>query len=249
LIAGGNLAAAIGREPQPARSAARVVEALARAVEHAHKNGLIHRDRKPSNVLLDHVTELPTGSAPRSAIDDPNLVVKIADFGLAKRLEGTRDLTETGAILGRPCYMAPKQVIPDQPVGPGADIYALGAILYELLTGRPPFQGMSSVEVLIQVRAVDSVPPVCYQLPGDLGPDARIGFARARLLVTDGEHRVTSFDLTTRKVLETIDVQLDRNNYPPGPRQYLPPREKVTVDPRNRSSPRSARFPHGSNDR
>jgi serine/threonine-protein kinase len=180
LIEGGSLAEKIARQPQPAGDAARLVEALARAVGYAHECGIVHRDLKPANVLLasggreppvrDSEAEGPTGgSRPPLAAWVP----KIADFGLAKLLEQEGDAgpTQTGAILGTPSYMAPEQAQGHGPaVGAAADQYALGAILYDLLTGRPPFQGTTLLETLEQVQTREPVPPsqLLDKVPADL---------------------------------------------------------------------------------
>src|SRR5205823_6189821 len=140
--------------PQPAQPAAQLVETLARAIHYAHQRGILHRDLKPANVLLT------TDGIP-----------KVTDFGLAKRLEGTVGQTQSGAIVGTPCYMAPEQASGQtKELGPAADVYALGAILYETLTGRPPFQGATTLETLEQVRFQEPVPPGRLQpkLPRDL---------------------------------------------------------------------------------
>jgi serine/threonine-protein kinase len=118
-----------------AREAAALTETLARAIHHAHQHGIVHRDLKPANVLL-------------TADGTP----KIADFGLARLLDGDARQTQSGAVLGTPSYMAPEQAAGQgQAVGPAADVYALGAILYELLTGSPPFTGRTPLETLRQV--------------------------------------------------------------------------------------------------
>ena len=138
-------------EPLPPRDAARLMETIARAVGYFHARGVCHLDLKPSNILLD--------GEPGAAWE--TVSPKISDFGIA-RLEGEPGTTETGANgpKGTPSYMAPEQVaaLPGT-IGPAADIYALGALLYHLLTGRPPFQGASSAETLDQVRNQDPVPP------------------------------------------------------------------------------------------
>jgi eukaryotic-like serine/threonine-protein kinase len=152
FMAGGSLARRLGGRPQPPREAATLMEELARAVDYAHKQGVVHRDLKPANVLL---TEQG--------------YPKLADFGLAKFAEN--GLTTSGAILGTPAYMAPEQAAGDsRAVGPAADIYALGAILYELLTGRPPFQGATPLETLELALTQEPVPPSQLQgkLPRDL---------------------------------------------------------------------------------
>jgi WD40 repeat protein len=140
--------------PQPAREAAALAETLARAVHYAHGRGVVHRDLKPANVLLD-----AAGTA------------KIADFGLAKRLEAGTGQTQTGDVLGTPGYMAPEQAAGrGKAVGPAADVYALGAVLYELLTGRPPFQGATPYDVLLQVVSAEPIPPrrLLPKTPADL---------------------------------------------------------------------------------
>ncbi|MCO6458439.1 MAG: protein kinase [Pirellulaceae bacterium] len=143
LVEGGNLAEKIQGVPQPARQAAALVAALAEAVHLAHERGIVHRDLKPGNILL-------------AADGTP----KVTDFGLARRMDDTEGLTITGAIVGTPSYMAPEQARTDKnAVGPATDIYALGAILYELLTGRPPFRAESATATLQQVLADEPVSP------------------------------------------------------------------------------------------
>jgi tetratricopeptide (TPR) repeat protein len=155
LVEAGTLAGRLSGTPQPARWAAELVETLAWAMQHAHERGLVHRDLKPANVLL---------SADGTA--------KISDFGLAKRVqEGAGSPTQSGEILGTPAYMAPEQAAGEiTKVGPAADVYALGAILYELLTGRPPFVGANALETLLQVRQQEPVSPrrLLPSIPRDL---------------------------------------------------------------------------------
>jgi serine/threonine protein kinase len=153
-VGGGSLEGQLGGTPVPPRRAAGLVLDLARAVQHAHERGIVHRDLKPANVLLTEAG-----------------VAKVADFGLAKLLDVGRGRTQTGAVLGSPSYMAPEQAWGKvRDIGPAADVYALGAILYELLTGRPPFVGASTLETLDQVRTHDPAPPQALQpkVPADL---------------------------------------------------------------------------------
>jgi serine/threonine-protein kinase len=142
-IDGTTLRALLDQGPLPPRTAARYLAAIARAVHDAHEHGVLHRDLKPSNVLIDRDGQ-------------PH----VADFGLAKQVHGGASLTRTGAIVGTPCYMAPEQAFgnPDG-LTRASDVYSLGAILYELLTGRPPFRAASTVDTLLLVREQDPVPP------------------------------------------------------------------------------------------
>src|SRR5262249_22769839 len=156
-VDGGSLAQKLGGMPLPPAEAARLVEALARATHEAHRQGIVHRDLKPANGLLT------AGGTP-----------KITDFRLAKDLEAEVFLSHTprGTLLGTPSYMAPEQAWgKTEEVGPAADVYALGAILYEALTGRPPFRAQRLLEVLEQVRSQEPLPPARLQprLPRDLG--------------------------------------------------------------------------------
>jgi WD40 repeat protein/tRNA A-37 threonylcarbamoyl transferase component Bud32 len=152
FCAAGSMAQKLDGTPLPPMEAARLVETLARAMEAAHQKGIVHRDLKPANILL---------------LDDGT--PKITDFGLAKKLNEAGQ-TATGAVMGTPSYMAPEQAgmassawaSPGRKSGeitPAADVYALGAILYELLTGRPPFRAPSALDTLLQVVSDDPVPP------------------------------------------------------------------------------------------
>jgi serine/threonine-protein kinase len=162
-VNGGSLHGKIGNTPQPVLHAAQTVQVLAQAMDFAHRLGVIHRDLKPSNVMLTlpktpGSTESTTSSAP--LVEQLYGTPKIADFGLAKKLEEDGGQTRTGTILGTPSYMAPEQAQgKSKGVGPLADQYALGAILYEMLTGRPPFRGESVWDTLEQVRTQEPVPP------------------------------------------------------------------------------------------
>jgi serine/threonine-protein kinase len=143
FVDGGSLQNTLTGTPLPAREAARLVETLARAMQAAHQDGVIHRDLKPANVLLTK-TGIP----------------KITDFGLAKQLGQDSGQSHTGQIMGTPSYMAPEQAAGNvKTIGAAADIYALGAMLYELLTGRPPFKAASVLDTLEQVRTQEPVPP------------------------------------------------------------------------------------------
>jgi tetratricopeptide (TPR) repeat protein/tRNA A-37 threonylcarbamoyl transferase component Bud32 len=159
------------QDPLPAREAAAVVEPIARGVAFAHANGVVHRDLKPDNVLMaDAEPKTPPGPAPR--LSPSARVPKVTDFGLAKTLGGgDSTLTVTGAILGTPGYMAPEQAGGESKrAGPAADVWALGAILYRLLTGRPPFAAATPHETLYQVIAADPPSPsdLVPKLPKDL---------------------------------------------------------------------------------
>jgi serine/threonine-protein kinase len=151
LVEGGTLAREVAGQPLAPRRAAELVEVIARAVGHAHSRDVVHRDLKPANVLL--------------AADGP----KVADFGVAVVLDP--DTTaRTGLLAGTPSYMAPEQTAGSKNVGPPADVYALGAILYECLTSRPPFKAATALETLDLVRGQPPVPPADLQpgVPRDL---------------------------------------------------------------------------------
>jgi WD40 repeat protein len=162
-VDGGSLAPRVRGTPLPPRAAAALVETIARAVHHAHERGVIHRDLKPANVLLAG----PVTTRCQRVGDDATHTQgacgyepKITDFGLAKRLDADALRTRTGAVLGTPSYMAPEQARgQNRAVSPATDVYALGAILYELLTGRPPFKGATPVDTVLQLLDTEPIPP------------------------------------------------------------------------------------------
>ncbi|HQR08281.1 MAG TPA: serine/threonine-protein kinase, partial [Gemmatales bacterium] len=148
LIEGSSLSQAKNQRPKgetpkdQQRWAASLVAQVARAVHHAHQRGILHRDLKPGNVLLDNNGE-------------PH----VTDFGLAKKVEGGSDLTNTGAIVGTPAYMAPEQARCDKSLSTAADVYSLGAILYDLLTDRPPFQANTPLDTILEVLEKEPAKP------------------------------------------------------------------------------------------
>lgn len=166
-IDGGPLNLRLAGQPLPPAHAASLIETLARAVHYAHSQGVVHRDLKPANVLLQFADSSPPLDLP----DFQSAVPKITDFGLAKFVDSADGPTQTGEILGTPSYMAPEQAGGRaNTVGPATDVYALGAILYECLTGRPPFRAASALETLDQVRNEEPVSARLLQprIPRDL---------------------------------------------------------------------------------
>ncbi len=177
IINGQSLARRLADGPIPAREAASLLAPIARAMDYAHRHGVLHRDLKPSNILLDE-----------------DGIPHVADFGLAKRLDVDLDLTSSGAIVGTPGYMAPEQVgIGRGRIGPASDVYSLGAILYQMLTGRPPFQAATAIDTVFLVLEQDPLPPrllnprvdrdlemislKCLQKPADLRYSTAAGLA------------------------------------------------------------------------
>ncbi|OHB75711.1 MAG: hypothetical protein A2W31_09875 [Planctomycetes bacterium RBG_16_64_10] len=217
FVDGESLAERTRGVPQPPRQAAALTATLAHAIQAAHQHGIVHRDLKPGNVLLGrpddavHLCKLP--QAQRDYACDTSALgeLKITDFGLAKQLQSDSDLTHTGDIVGTPSYMAPEQASGlSHMAGPLVDVYAIGAILYELLTGRPPFRGAHTLETLEQVGHNEPVP--CRQLqpkvPRDLeticlkclekAPSKR--YASAQSLAQDLESFLAGMPIRARRV-------------------------------------------------
>lgn len=174
-VAGTTLARRLAEGPMPPREAAALLAPICRAIHYAHDRGVLHRDLKPSNILIDEEGR-------------PH----VSDFGLAKRVEAEEHLTLSGAVLGTPSYMAPEQAAGKRGnLGPASDVYSLGTILYQMLTGHPPFQGATPVETVLLVLEQEPLPPrllnpradrelemialKCLQKP----PELRYGTAKA----------------------------------------------------------------------
>jgi serine/threonine protein kinase/WD40 repeat protein len=220
LVEGETLAARIGSlpetnsQPWPAREAAALVASLAVAVQFAHEQGVIHRDLKPANILLaarKKASESSSTSLQPGSSGPLNEIAKITDFGLAKVFRDDADgQTQTGSVLGTPSYMAPEQASGYGHIGPQADVYALGAILYELLAGRPPFREATAVATLQQVL---NEQPVALrrlnpQVPRDLATicekclskEPRSRYASAGGLASDLERFLNDRPIQARRI-------------------------------------------------
>ncbi|MBX9787920.1 MAG: transporter substrate-binding protein [Pirellulales bacterium] len=152
FVEGGSVDRLLIDGPLEYRDAVLLAEGVARGLHHAHERGIVHRDLKPANVLL---------SGPDAPLEDGSGlgIPKLTDFGLAKRLEGEVQLTRVGSVMGTPSYMAPEQALGEtENIGPGTDVYGLGVILYEMLTGQPPFVGRNDVETVQMVVSDDPEP-------------------------------------------------------------------------------------------
>jgi WD40 repeat protein/serine/threonine protein kinase/tetratricopeptide (TPR) repeat protein len=174
-VDGGTLAQKLNGAPQPPRLAAHLVRLLALAMHSAHQRGIIHRDLKPGNILLQTLTDVSSNPDSFCAEEESALdrygIPKITDFGLAKHLGDIQSQTRTGAVLGTPSYMAPEQAEGrTHAIGPATDVYGLGTILYEMFTGRPPFDTENSLQTIRKLLTTDPVPPsqLHLKVPRDL---------------------------------------------------------------------------------
>jgi tetratricopeptide (TPR) repeat protein/tRNA A-37 threonylcarbamoyl transferase component Bud32 len=170
LVEGGSLADRLKAGPLSVAESARLIEVLARAVQFAHELGVVHRDLKPANILLAHRRHEDSSTSGTEEACWAGTVPKVADFGLAKTLDDDLHNTRSGMVVGTPAYMAPEQASGKGPVGPAADIWALGVLLYQASTGKLPFTGDTPMDVLVQVTQSEPLPPSRHvpSLPRDL---------------------------------------------------------------------------------
>ncbi len=216
LVDGVNLAQFCGGQPQSAKLAATIVQKLAAAVHYAHQQGVLHRDLKPMNVLLATISQHSSGDGTGDRnLADLAVEPMITDFGLAKVFHGESDssradVTCAGEILGTPSFMAPEQIDSSLETTPAADVYSLGAILYSLLTGRPPFLSTHPLKTMQQVLAEPPVAPsrLVPGLPVDLQTiclkclekDALNRYASAQLLQEDLQRFLDNRPVSARPV-------------------------------------------------
>jgi serine/threonine-protein kinase len=209
FVDGITLTQRLAQGPLPGKAAARYVRQIARAVHYAHGRGILHRDLKPANIMID-------------AADEP----QVTDFGLAKRLGGDSSQTRTGAILGTPSYMAPEQAAgKSKELGPACDVYGLGAVLYELLTGKPPFRSETPLDTIWCVMEREPIPPrllnpkvdrdletICLKC---LEKDPRHRYASAEALANDLQHYLNGDSITARSfnVFDRLARTLERSRH------------------------------------
>ncbi len=207
-VNGPSLSQRLDDGPLSSHAAARYVLLIARAVHHAHRHGILHRDLKPGNILLD-------------ADDQPH----VTDFGLAKKLDDAGQ-TRTGSVMGTPSYMPPEQAAGRiRELGPHSDVYSIGAILYELLTGRPPFRSDTALDTLLHVLEREPAPPrllnpkvdrdletICLKC---LEKEPRERYATAEALATDLQRYLNgdSIEAPSFNVFDRLSRALDRNQY------------------------------------
>jgi len=171
FIDGETLSARLRRGPLAPADAARLARQVALALEHVHASGLLHRDLKPSNLILEPAGQPATGDSVDDAREGKSWRPRLIDFGLTKRLEGAGEMSRTGGLLGTPAYMSPEQAGDKiDLLGPRSDLYSLGAVLYQCLTGQPPFPSDSEANTLQMIRHVDPPHPRLFnrRIPRDL---------------------------------------------------------------------------------
>jgi serine/threonine protein kinase len=220
FVTGGTLKNRLDGRPQPIRAAAQLVQQLARAIHAAHLRGIVHRDLKPANILLQPTPPSENWHAASAGAIEANQVYgvpKVSDFGLAIRIDDVDAPGYYGGVVGTPVYAAPEQV-KGQPeeVGPASDIYSLGVILYEMLTGRPPFISSSAVDVLKQLVSDPPVPPrqLRREIPRDLEAICR------RCLEKDPRERYPTAQLLADDLGSFLEGESVRAR-PPGPVERL----------------------------